>query len=471
MNMAFAKQVVLSVLVASTRIAFCGTPRVVSVVEQRYDDPVPLNLISAMNTGNIEIFNAILEESDFDINKIIVVEHDYSPQMAVGTTGDPLDTPVMFGSYYAPRGNMIDLATSRWSMDYQPRRIGGDHYMMDFCPTKPSLVKKLIGYYYVSPTLGAEERYSTCFSTVYGTLLMVAARTGNVFMVKELLKRGANPNIMIKTGGIETKMGIRECERQYMCALIEAATEGMFYKTNPTVSEILRDGHKKNSRRIAECINLLVASGASLPPSDGMGRNALWDALACQNETLLDLALKSGLDINTQDNKGKTVLDYCARAAGDTSRARGERVSYERFAAILRKAGAICSEESEEENEDSKNEQGNDVQQRGAGGANIPLSQYEGSATHGFQPEQNVNPYFRRGGGFVPGMRQKKDNSVEIQMLELQLVGLRQELEDAKHDARMSGIQQSGSIVDVMRVQNIMRNISEVERRLLQLQD
>ena len=461
--------------------ALCGTPRVVSVTEGRMGDPVPINLISAMNAGDIETFNVMLEESDFDINEIIVVGHDFRRQMAASPTGDPLDAPVLPASFFAPKGEKIDLAAFRWSMDYQPNKIGGDHYMMamspDLCPAKPSLVKKLIGYKYVSQALGGNGRFHSTLSTIYGTLLMVAARTGNAFMVKELLKRGADPNVMIKTGGVETKMGIRECERPYICALIEAATEGTFYSANPTVQEIMREGHKKGSRSIAECIDLLVAAGAALPPPDGKGRNALWDALACQNEKLLELALKSGLDINTKDNKGKTVLDYCARAAGDTSRARGERVSYERFAAFLRKAGGTCAEVSEEENEDSKEERGAAGQQsRGGNGMyppNMPLQQ-GGNAYPPGVGGGSVNPYSGfggMGGGFGPGMRQKKDNSAERQMLELQLVGLRQELEDAKHDARMSGIQQIGTLTTSMRVQNIMRQIQEIQGRLLQLQN
>ena len=481
MNMTLAKRAVLMVMAALTQAAFSGAPSVVSIVESRTGDNVPLNLISAMNAGDIEAFNAMLEESDFDINEIIVLGYDFRHQMAASPTGDPLDAPVLPASFFAPKGERMDLAAFRWSMDYQPNKIGGDHYMMamspDLCPAKPSLVKKLIGYKYVSQALGGNGRFHSTLSTIYGTLLMVAARTGNAFMVKELLRRGADPNIMIKTGGVETKMGIRECERPYICALIEAATEGTFYSANPTVQEIMREGHKKSSRSIAECINLLVAAGATLPPADGMGRNALWDALACQNETLLELALKSGLNVNTQDNKGKTVLDYCARAAGDTSRARGERVSYERFAAFLRKAGGTCSEESEEENEDSKNERGAIAQQPGGGGGvyapNAPVQQ-GGNSYSPMGDGMGVNPYLGTGvagGGFGPGMRQKKDNTAEIKMLELRLVDLRRQLEDAEHDSRMSGLQGIGTVTTSMRVQNIMRQIQEVQGRLLQLQD
>ena len=85
-----------------------------------------------------------------------------------------------------------------------------------------------------------------------------------------------------------------------------------------------------------------------------------------------------------------------------------------------------------------------------------------------------VNPYLGTGvagGGFGPGMRQKKDNTAEIKMLELRLVDLRRQLEDAEHDSRMSGLQGIGTVTTSMRVQNIMRQIQEVQGRLLQLQD
>ena len=149
-------------------------------------------------------------------------------------------------------------------------------------------------------------------------------------------------------------------------------------------------------------------------------------------------------------------------------------INKDKFAAFLRKAGATCSEESEEENQDEKDERGGAMGARQMGGngmypPNVPVQQ-GGNACPPGVGGGSVNPYSGFG-GFGPGMRQKKDNSAERQMLELQLVGLRQELEDAKHDARMSGIQQIGTLTTSMRVQNIMRQIQEIQGRLLQLQN
>ena len=468
------KSLLLLVPVASIQIAFGETPSVVSVVESRMGDPVPSNLISAMNAGNLEAFNAILEESDFDINEIIVIGDDYRRRAAASPTGNPLDAPVLPASFFAPKGERINLSTMRWTLDYQPNRIGGDHYMNEFlpalCPDKPARVKKLLGYHYVSPALGAERTFGhTTFSTLYGTLLMVAARTGNAFMVRELLKRGADPSIIIKTGGVEMKMGIRDCERPYMCALIEAATEGMFYKAFPSATEILQDGHKKTSRNIAECLELLVAAGASLPPPDGMGRNALWDALACQNETLLNLALKSGVDINSRDNKGKTVLDYCARAAGDTSRTRGERVSYERFAAFLRKAGGTCAEESEEENEDAKSQ--------GAAGQTYPQGMqnngpYGGTGSYGMSGQQSgvLPPAFnrRRPKVGIAALPPHERAALKVR-LEQRLRALETEFIKAESNGHRSAFLGISEVTSSMITDNVMRQIADVKRQLLEL--
>lgn len=469
-----AKKIVVLTVAALIQNAFCGAPRVVSVAESRKGDHDPINLISAMEARNLEVFDKIMEESRFDIDEIIIDAYDSRPRAYASPTYDLLDAPVLPAGAFAPKGENINLADTRWTLDYQPERIGGDHAMMSFaadlCPSKPSSVKKLIAYHATTRAVGGGyPGVKAALSTVYGTLLMVAARTGNAFMVRELLKRGADPNIIIKTGGVETKMGIRDCERQYMCALIEAATEGEFYGAHPSVMEIHQPGLKKNGRNISECLKLLIKAGAVLPPPDGMGRNALWDALACQNETLLELALKSGLDINTQDNKGKTVLDYCARAAGDTSRARGERVSYERFAAFLRKAGATCSEESEEENEDSKS--------RDVVGQDFPQGmqnngQYGGAGGYGTGglPGGNLPHAFNRQRPKVGIAALSSQERAALRVrLEQRLRALETEFIKAESNGHRSAFLGIGDVTSSMTTDNVMRQIADVKRQLLEL--
>ncbi len=130
---------------------------------------------------------------------------------------------------------------------------------------------------------------------LFGTPLMFASRIGNTFMVRHLLEKGANPNILIEAevlrGGVS---------RPWMFALGDA------YRCSDAVK----------AEKIAR---LLVEAGALLPPADSTGRNGLWDAMIARSPLMLDMAIRQGCDVNGDDHTGKTVADWCAQEANDPS--------------------------------------------------------------------------------------------------------------------------------------------------------
>ena len=162
---------------------------------------------------------------------------------------------------------------------------------------------------------GFKSSLTTTQGFLFGTPLMIAARSGSVYMVQELLRRGANPNIFIRIGVVPNvkfipKPGI--C-RPWMCALKET------FACNA-----------RNSEKVAKA---LIKGGAVLPSEDSAGRTVLWDALETKNTFLLDIALKNGVDPTREDHTGRSFID-CLNELEDHQLA-------EAFCQILRKYGFL----------------------------------------------------------------------------------------------------------------------------------
>lgn len=164
---------------------------------------------------------------------------------------------------------------------------------------------------------------------IYGTPLMVAARARNKFMIRELLKRGANPNVFIRAARVMRRKpaaGNRydswnPGKEMYMPG-------GMFanpVKKDPAGIEMrpfvfaLKEvyatdwarGETLDVKKADECAKMLVEAGAVFPGDDDIGRNALWDAVEARSVYLLGLLADAGLDLDKEDNQGKTLLDFC----------------------------------------------------------------------------------------------------------------------------------------------------------------
>ena len=262
----------------------------------------------------------------------------------------------------------------------------------------------------------------------YGTPLMMAARAGNTSMVAFLLKQGANPNVFVKTKGVDVQAegqliggpSLVAGRRPWsvLCALTECYVR--------TVGKYIESED--------ECAALLIKHGAAMPPTNSQGQTALWAAAQARSRFLLDQFVKMGADVNHQDDLGMTIADYVSREMASLPVGR-LRQEYEAFLSALQGYGAKMS----------------------GGGAKCPSN----GNTAGVQVNQMPQPTTR------PVTQQ--DHSAEIAVIEAQLKDLRMQLIDAKHDASMGAITGTAAVSAQMRVMSLIDAIHERERRLAKL--
>ena len=264
----------------------------------------------------------------------------------------------------------------------------------------------------------------------YGTPLMVAARAGNPQMVAFLLKEGANPNVFIRTRGVDSQMegrlvgGPITVSGRRPWAVLSALTECYVRTVGKYVEN--EDG----------CATLLIGGGAAMPPENGQGQTALWAAAQARSRLLLEYYLKAGADVNHKDALGMTVADYVSQEIASVPPG-SLRQEFEAFLGELTAHGASQS-----------------------GGQTSP-------------PPSAEAPTWQ-----TPGIPQRApeqstavDHSAEIEAIELQLVELRAQLTAARHDAEMNAITGVASLSAQMRVMELINAIHERERRLSALQN
>lgn len=264
----------------------------------------------------------------------------------------------------------------------------------------------------------------------YGTPLMMAARAGNPTMVSFLLKQGANPNVFVKTKGVDVQMEgqaiggalLVSVRRPWatLCALAECYVR--------TVGKYIENED--------ECAAILIQHGAVMPPKNQMGQTALWAAAQARSHFLLEQFVKMGADVNHKDDLGMTVADYVSREIGSLPIG-NLRQEYEAFLSALEAKGAHVSGRK----------------------AQYPSTENIG----GRQMDQRSSP--------PVAVTPRQDHSAEIAAIEAQLKGLRMQLVDAKHDANMNAISGTAELSAQMRVMSLIDAIHERERKLAALQE
>lgn len=273
-----------------------------------------------------------------------------------------------------------------------------------------------------------------------GTPLMIAARARNRFMVAELLKRGANPNVFIAVQDYQpdsyyvnkkATTGAWACRRPFLCALFD-----VYLQMDPATMD--------KADAIAK---MLLDNGATFyKKPDDYGRTAIWDAARLKSPYLLSEMVKRGFDINVEDNVGKTVAEWSALELPTLA---PEATLKKQFIKALRGMGVQIPD-------------------------GPPPSARGGSETR----EVNEDDFTAAPTPPIPSAPpvplvlptvQKPDNSAEIAMLQSRIWKLRMELEDARGNERAAIVQGVGSISASMRTMDIMREISECESRIMQL--
>ena len=201
----------------------------------RTGEDVAMTLVKTLIAGDVGGVNAILSRGKIGINDVICLTEDDNVRRGKLHTDQsqfrPPEIARNVGAMYAPFLNAYTVT---------------DKY---------------------DGALGKNEVIEFC-----GTPLMVAARAGNPTMVSFLLKQGANPNVFVKTKGVDAQMEgqaiggsmIVSGRRPWavLCALTECyvRTAGKYVENED------------------ECAAILVQHGAVMPPNNQMGQTALWAA-------------------------------------------------------------------------------------------------------------------------------------------------------------------------------------------------
>ena len=298
------------------------------------------------------------------------------------------------------------------------------------------------------------DYYSVESNKILGTPLMIAVRAKRKHIVKKLLERGANPNVFIAVADYNRADivswntspyaygckigGPWGCKRSktYLCALLDCYMK----------MTMLTYGRDSSENAVEdEIAKMLIEHGAGfIKEEDDYGRNMLWDVARVGSPYLLAEMVKRGFDINHEDNQGNAILDYCS---GSTSR-------------FLRKLDELGAKGKD------RRSNGNEVN-----GGRMPTilvtepvpSPMSGRSNpqFGYAPAQRPT--------IVPSLQPEPDNSVEIAALQHRLLALRMELEDARADRKIATMQGTGWVTASMHEQQIMQEISDCERRIMEL--
>ncbi len=430
------KLAALAIMLPYGGFAAASSARPVVVTSVDCDNEYGLAMESAILEGNIRRVDALLSSSRGTINDVLAVssrETRWTTWNAISIYQKSRVLPRA-----APTGNSYGNPCDEMHCLVNLSRI---------CPMPKGDCHRMVG------RVSDEGRFDNGLPAsvdLLGTPLMIAVRAQNRFMVAELLKRGANPNVFIEvqdyqpdsTYTRQDATGTWTCRRPYLCALFDA-----YLKMDP------------ESMDKADAIaKMLLDHGASFyKRPDDYGRTAIWDAARLKSPYLLSEMVKRGFDLSIEDNVGKTVADWASmeRPAGVPGQALQKR-----FVRALQEMGVQIPDgpspsikagpETRRMNEDD-----------------FAAAPCEGGTARPNGPVAAAVP----SPALPPPAAQKPDHSAEIAMLQSRIWKLRMELEDARGNERAAAVQGTGWVTASMRTMDIMREISECESRIMQLRD
>ena len=137
-----------------------------------------------------------------------------------------------------------------------------------------------------------------------GAELDAAAKTGDVFKVKELLARGADANFRNQHGSTPLIEASMRGYQATVKALLECGA-------NVDAADSLSGATALSFAALtgqSETVELLLRYGANINAKDFDGRTALFEAALSGHLKVVAILLKRGADINVRDIGGRTAL-------------------------------------------------------------------------------------------------------------------------------------------------------------------
>ncbi len=291
---------------------------------------------------------------------------------------------------------------------------------------------------------------------IFGTPLMIAVRLRNSYMVNELLRRGANPNVFIRCAAVCFSRIGEWSDFSVITSgqmpTTDGSLDGYLLPRLCALTDLYGTGTLQTQRTDDAIAEVLVKAGAVFPnKEDGRGRTAMWDVAAVRSIYLLKLLCSNGWDVNHKDHLGNTVADYCVKKLATQPQGEGR----EMLVRFIRELGRL--------------------------GANVPFT------TPGTKSMENVRPLrlstSNRDGStsdMTPDQPQlqstnhllaKEDHSMERAQIQARIDALRIELIEAERNHHNAIVQGTGAIIAGMRVSAIRQEISDLTMEQKRLMD
>ena len=148
------------------------------------------------------------------------------------------------------------------------------------------------------------------------TALMVSSRIGDQDISKELLLRGANPNLINKSGASALLWAVANGSVETVEMLLEKGADLNYVdgRGNSAFGLAARVSYEDKSY---ELMTIMLAKGADINIKDSGGVTPLMYAIYSTDFDKVDFLLRKGADVTIKNNEGQSAVDIAATRGGN----------------------------------------------------------------------------------------------------------------------------------------------------------